>query len=48
MMFTVLGYCVETTSLLVTIVIHLSCLEVRGHEGEESTFEGVTLVFGTN
>ena len=47
MMFTVLGYCVETTSLLVTIVIHLSCLEVRGHEGEESTFEGVTLVLGT-
>ena len=31
--------------LLVTIVIHLSCVEeVRGHGGEESTFEGVTLV----
>ena len=31
--------------LLVTIVIHLSCVEVRGHGGEEITFEGVTLVF---
>ena len=30
-----------------TIVIHLSCVEVRGHGGEESTFEGVTLVLCT-
>ena len=32
-----IGCYVETTSLLVTIVIHLSCVEeVRGHGGEGS------------